>query len=396
MDKIIFMKIKKIKPQKILNSRGDLTVEVILETEKGVFCSSAPSGASAGKHEAKELNPEDAIKNIKEKIAPEIEGKSFKEPKEIDGLLVDLDGTEDKSKLGVNAVLPVSMASFKAGAASENLPLYKYIENVFQKESNLNIDPAFNIINGGVHAGDGLGIQEFMAIPEGESLSEKIFKGAEIYKNLKEILRESFGSGSTNLGDEGGFVPPLRACQEVLEIILAASKKAGVKSKIALDCAASQFYQKGKYYLQGTLFTKEGLVSFYKELLESYPIVSLEDPFAEDDWEAWEMINSELPEGVLIIGDDLTVTNPERIKKAKDYCSGLLLKPNQIGTVSEAVESFNLARSYNWKVMVSHRSGDTCDDFIADLAVGLGADFIKAGAPARGERTAKYNRLLEI
>jgi enolase len=241
-----------------------------------------------------------------------------------------------------------------------------------------------------------LEIQEFMVVPEGKSVSEKIMAGAAIYQRLRELLKKTYGPGAISVGDEGGFAPSISDPKEALEIVAASIKKAGFKAKIALDCASTQFYRKGSYYLQGIPFNKEKLVSFYQELLENYPIVSLEDPFAEDDWEGWHLLKNKIKEDILLIGDDLTVTNTERIKKAKDFCSGLLLKPNQVGTVSEAMESFDLAKSYNWKIMVSHRSGETCDDFIADLAVGSGAELIKSGAPARGERVAKYNRLLEI
>lgn len=389
-------KIQKITAQEILNSRGETTVKVSLETERGVFEASSPSGASTGKHEAVEVKTRTAISNIEEKIAPELKGKEVEDQKNIDELLIGLDGLGDKSNLGANAILPVSFAVCRAGAASERKPLYKYIEESFQEEVDFNISPAFNIINGGIHAGGGLEIQEFMVVPQGESVSEKVKTGSAIYQNLKQLLKETYGPGAVNIGDEGGFVPPVSSSQEALDIIVTSIKRTGVRADVALDCAASQFYKKGKYYLQGTVFTKEGLLSFYQELLDNYPIISLEDPFAEDDWEGWKMLKDKMGDNVLVIGDDLTTTNTERIKKARDYCSGLLLKPNQIGTLSEAVEAFDLAKDYNWKVMVSHRSGETCDDFIADLAVGIGADFIKSGAPARGERVAKYNRLLEI
>ncbi len=389
-------KIQKITAQEVLNSRGRTTVKVSLETERGVFAASSPSGASTGKHEAVEVKTQTAIFNIEEKIAPELKGKDVEDQKGIDELLIGLDGLGDKSNLGANAILPVSFAVCRAGAASERKPLYNYIKESFQEEANLNISPAFNIINGGVHAGGDLEIQEFMVVPEGESVSEKIKTGSAIYQNLKQLLKEAYGTRAVNIGDEGGFVPPVASSQEALDVIVSSIKRTGAKAAVALDCAASQFYKKGKYYLQGTVFTKEGLLSFYQELLDNYPIISLEDPFAEDDWEGWQMLKDKIGDSCLVIGDDLTVTNTERIKKAKDCCSGLLLKPNQIGTLSEAIEAFDLAKSYNWRVMVSHRSGETCDDFISDLAVGVGADFIKSGAPAGGERVAKYNRLLEI
>jgi enolase len=272
-------------------------------------------------------------------------------------------------------------------------------------------------LNGGVHAGNDLDIQEFMVVPQFESFKENLRAGMEIYHQLKEILKKNFGALAINLGDEGGFAPPLKRTSEALDLIMEAIRKTDYegKVKIGLDAAASQFEKDGKYNFEGEERTAKELSDFYLDLLKQYPILFFEDPFAQDDWQGWKMIMSNVksqtsgvPEigeanlgqdsNLLIIGDDLTVTNPERIKKAKEKgaCDGVIIKPNQIGTVSETIEATKLAKEFGWKIIVSHRSGDTCDDFIADLAVGIRANFIKAGAPARGERVAKYNRLLRI
>ena len=410
------LKIKNIKAREILDSRGNPTVEVELETEEGIFVASVPSGASTGKYEAVELRDGGeryrgkgvlkAIKNIQGVIFPAIKNKDVSNQKEIDELMIELDGTPNKSRLGANAILPVSMAVCRAGATATNLPLYQYITQIFNSGSKFQVPsfkipvPSFNIINGGAHAGNDLDIQEFMVLPQQESFLENLRVGSEIYHILKEIVEKKYGEEAMNVGDEGGFAPPVSDTKEVLDLIIKAIKDYP-KTKIGLDCAASQFFQDEKYHLEKKVFNSKELSLFYCELVKAYPIILLEDPFAEDDWEGWQKLISNfqfLISKPLVIGDDLTVTNPKRIKEAqeKKACNGLLLKINQIGTVSEAIEAAKLARSFEWKVMVSHRSGETNDDFIADLAVGIGADFIKSGAPARGERVAKYNRLLKI
>jgi len=406
------LKIKNIKAREILDSRGNPTVEVELETEEGIFVASVPSGASTGKYEAVELRDGGeryrgkgvlkAIKNIQGVIFPAIKNKDVSNQKEIDELMIELDGTPNKSRLGANAILPVSMAVCRAGAKAKNLPLYKYLSEISNLESKvLNFPkPSFNIINGGAHAGNDLDIQEFMVLPQQESFLENLRVGSEIYHILKEIVEKKYGEEAMNVGDEGGFAPPVSDTKEVLDLIIKAIKDYP-KTKIGLDCAASQFFQDKKYHLEKKVFNSKELSFFYCELVKAYPIILLEDPFAEDDWEGWQKLISNfqfLISKPLVIGDDLTVTNPKRIKEAqeKKACNGLLLKINQIGTISEAIEAGKLARFFEWKVMVSHRSGETNDDFIADLAVGIGADFIKSGAPARGERVAKYNRLLKI
>ena len=411
-------KIKRIKAREILDSRGNPTIEVELETDFGIFRGSVPSGASKGKYEARELRDGGkryngmgvlkAVKNVNEIIGPKLIGKDSTNQKEIDEILINLDGTEDKSKLGANAICGVSMSVCQAGASSQNLPLYKYIARIYSGQTPVkNTIPraCFNIINGGAHAGNDLDFQEFMIVPHTRpkggysSFSDNLRVASEIYHQLKEILEKKFGQLAANLGDEGGFAPPIRFPQEAIELILEAAKKLDYEIKIILDVAASQFFKNGKYRMKIGVFSREGLMRYYEKLIKNYPILGLEDPFAEDDLEAWQIANGKLQmANLLIVGDDLTVTNPRRIKMAKEKedCNAMILKINQIGTITEALEAAKLAKSFGWKIIVSHRSGETNDDFISDLAVGIGADFIKAGAPARGERVAKYNRLLKI
>ena len=405
-------KIKSIEAREILDSRGNPTIEVELTTDVGVFCSSVPSGASTGKYEATELRDGGeryhgkgvlkAVKNINEIISPKIEGRDVTLQKEIDDLMINLDGTENKSKLGANAIVGVSMAVCRAATASLNIPLLKYIEeNIFRNQTSGNLpSPAFNIINGGVHAGNELDVQEFMIVPQIKPFSEALRAASEIYQELKNLLKDQYGKQSSNVGDEGGFAPPFQTAEQALDSIMKASKNLGYdkRLKIVLDVAASQFFDGGKYKMGDKVLGLDGLLGYYADLIDKYPILALEDPLDEEDWEGFQEITKRFGEKINIIGDDLLVTSSKRIEEAHDKkaCNGLLLKVNQIGTISEAVEAAKLAQSYGWKVMVSHRSGETCDDFIADLAVGIGADFIKTGAPARGERVAKYNRLLKI
>ena len=405
-------KIKSVKAREILDSRGNPTVEVELKTGDFSVSASVPSGASKGKYEAKELRDNKkryggkgvlkAIKNVNKIIAPKLRGKDAGKQKDIDNLMIELDGTKDKSKLGSNAILAVSIAVCRAGAKAKNIPLYKHIAQLQNCRGRTSVNlpiPCFNVINGGVHSGNELDIQEFMIIPQKKSFSKNLQTASEIYYNLKEVLKENFGKFAINIGDEGGFIPPVFGTQSALGLLIKAINSANYKNtKIGLDCAASQFSKKQTYLLEKTFFTKQGLLSFYEDLVKFYPIIFLEDPFSEDDWESFTKITKKIGKKITIIGDDLLCTNPERIKQAKEQnaCNGMILKPNQIGTITEALKAAELAKSFGWKIMVSHRSGDTCDDFISDLAVGISADFIKAGAPARGERVAKYNRLLEI
>jgi len=427
-------KIKNIKAREILDSRGNPTVEVELETDLGKFLASVPSGASKGKYEAVELRDGldarpsreaggpvlgkryhgmgvlKAVKNVNEIIGPKLIGEDTANQTKIDEILINLDGTENKAKLGANAILPVSMAVCRAAAAAKNLSLYQHINEIYTGLTCVKLTPVrpvslpipcFNVINGGAHAGNDLDVQEFMIVPQKMSFSENLQVASEIYHQLKEILEKKFGKLATNLGDEGGFAPPIRFPQEAIELILEAAKKLNYEVKIILDVAASQFFKNGKYRMKIGVFSREGLLNYYSDLIQKYPIMGLEDPFSEDDFAGWKMLNSKflIPNSkFLIIGDDLTVTNPRRIKMAKEKedCNAMILKINQIGTITEALEAAKLAKSFGWKIIVSHRSGETNDDFISDLAVGIGADFIKAGAPARGERVAKYNRLLKI
>lgn len=433
--------IRKIKAREVLDSKGNPTVEVDLETDLGIFRASVPSGASKGKHEAVELRDGGkryqgkgvlkAVRNINEIIGPKLKGKDPTKQKEIDGILINLDGKENKSHLGANAICGVSLAVCRAGAAAKNISLYKYISQLaflgvrLGSDSSLTLPkPSFLLIEGGAHAGNDLDVQEFMIVParndsrsdsgrpQRTSFSESLRMGSEIYHQLKNILSKRYGKLATNLGDEGGFAPPLRIPEEAIELILKAAKDLNYedKIKIILDVAASQFFESGKYTSGGIsrsrskykmalgVFTREGLMRYYLNLISKYPILGLEDPFSEDDWEGFQKITKEFGKKILIIGDDLLVTNPKRIRKAKEKeaVNSIILKINQIGTVSEVIEAARIAKDFGWKIMVSHRAGDTGDDFISDLAVGISADFIKAGAPVRGERVAKYNRLLRI
>jgi len=341
-----------------------------------------------------------AVNNVNEIIAPKLIGKEVTSQKEIDDYMRELDGTENKSKLGANAILAVSMAACRAGAKSENLSLWRYIAKISGTKKPILPTPCLLSIEGGLHAGNKLDFQEFMIAPEDDSFKEKLRRGVEVYHALGAILKQKFGESATNVGDEGGFAAPLEKTEEALDLIMDAISVAGYKNelKIVLDVAASSFYKDNVYQFEGNALRKNQLLDFYQKLLEKYPIESIEDPFAEEDFEGFKEITEKFGNKVAIIGDDLLVTNLEMIKKALKgkLCNGLLLKLNQIGTVSEAIEAGKYAMKNGWRVMVSQRGGETCDSFFADLAVGLGCGWIKAGAPARGERVAKYNRLLRI
>jgi enolase len=407
-------KIKKIKAREILDSRGNPAVEVELETDFGNFFASVPSGASKGKYEAVELRDggrryfgkgvKKVVRNVEEIISKKLRGFDVTKQKEIDQILIELDGTENKSKLGANAICGVSLAVCKAGAAFNKLSLWKYINKIYGGRISIDLPKAcFNIINGGVHAGNDLDFQEFMVCPKTKSFSENLRIGAEIYHRLKEIIAKKYGKLATNLGDEGGFAPPIKDPEIAIKLILESAKSLNYQNKISiiLDVAASQFFDGKNYKTKIGNFSGKELANFYLKLIKKYPIEGIEDPFAQDDFESWQSFTSNierLTSNILIIGDDLTVTNPKRIKMAKEkgLCNAIIIKINQIGTVTEAIEAAKLAKSFGWKIMVSHRSGETNDDFISDFALGIGADFIKSGAPARGERVAKYNRLLKI
>ena len=481
-------KIKLVIAREIKDSRGNPTIEVELETNKGSFVASVPSGASTGKNEALELRDSsptnfglggkeqksdlnlklvgnkdgkgvsNAIFNVNKIIAPKLKNRDVTEQVKIDEFLIELDGTENKSKLGANAISAVSMTVCRAGAGAKKIPLYRHISELSfshiyapMRESEkkgvglpLFIPlPMFNILEGGAHvhpqtkrddmvdentekygsrsdvgASNDLDIQEFMVVPQKKTFAENLITGSKIFQNLKEILVKNYGEKGTIMGDEGGFAPPISSTQQALYLLKSAigenndvnpvrgqgdltgkiKKQTSNGVKIAIDCAASQFYKNGKYLLEGKELTRFGLLDFYKDLAQRFPIIFIEDPFAEEDWEGFRQITKELSSKISIIGDDLTTTNIKRIKEAhnKSACNGIILKLNQIGTVSETIEAAKLAKSFGWKTIVSHRSGETLDNFIADLAVGVGSDFIKSGSPTKEERMVKYNRLLQI
>ncbi|MDP3639671.1 MAG: phosphopyruvate hydratase [Nanoarchaeota archaeon] len=400
--------ITSIHAREILDSRGEPTVEAEVTTENGTFRASVPSGASTGKHEALELRDggkryggksvRKAVRNIETKIAPELIGRDPRQQEAIDKRMMALDGTENKSRLGANAILAVSLAGARAGAAAEKIPLYRHLRRLLGREQDIILPRLFfNVINGGKHAGNDLIFQEFMVSPRTRNVPLALQMGSEVYHLLKRLLEERYGKLAINVGDEGGFAPPLKKAEEALDILKEAIKRAGYAGKIdlALDCAASSFYREGYYHLPEKI-TTEKLLTYYGRLIEKYKLFSIEDPFEQEDFASFAELRKRT--GIQMVGDDLTVTNPQRIARAiqEKSCSCLLLKMNQIGTLTEALEAVRLAYAAGWKVMVSHRSGETEDDFIADLAVGIGCGQLKAGAPCRGERTMKYNRLLRI
>jgi enolase len=402
--------IKKIQAREILDSRGNPTVEVDIYTPDFSATAAAPSGASTGIHEARELRDKNkrylgkgvqkAVNNVNKKIFPLLSRIDTKRQREIDNLMIEKDNSVNKARLGANAILPVSLACCKVAAREKNMYLFGYINQLLAKGKPLKLPtPFFNIINGGKHADNKLSFQEFMIVPQFNSFKKNYQAGAEVYHYLKKELHKKYGKGTTNVGDEGGFAPEkMHKTEDALKIIIKAIKDAGYKNKvkIALDCAASEFYNRNKYFVDGKKLTKEQLLSYYLKLIRKYPIISIEDPFHEDDFLTFAELNKQTD--IQIVGDDLTVTNITRIEEAlkEKSCNCLLLKVNQIGTLTEALDAVRLAYDNGWKVMVSHRSGETEDTFIADLAVGIGCGQIKSGAPCRGERVAKYNRLLRI
>jgi len=403
--------IMRIKAREILDSRGNPTVEVDLFTKKGLSRASVPSGASTGKHEALELRDGGkrylgkgvlkAVGNVNDVIAEKLVGRDCTNQKEMDDLMIELDGTPNKSKLGANAILAVSMAVCKAAALESNLPLYEYIAKLVDSKRLTLPIPQMNVINGGLHAGIDNDIQEHLIIPLGaKSFSEALRMCSETYHTLKKKLKEKFGNSAIHVGDEGGFVPPLKSVNERLEFITEAIEELGYTNEFALgiDAAASEFYYDGKYRISEKEYSVAELADFYAELCEKFRLISIEDGFSEDDWDAWNMLKLKLGGKIQIVGDDLLVTNVKRIKKAieMDACNALLLKLNQIGTISEALDAFRLAKKSGWNVIVSHRSGSTEETFFADLVVGLNAGQFKYGAPARSERTCNYNQLLRI
>ena len=406
-------KIKKILAREVLDSRGNPTVEAELFADSFSARAIVPSGASTGMHEAVELRDNakryngkgvlTATDNINKILSKKIIGMDCTEQFEIDALMIEIDGTENKSRLGANAILAVSMAVCNAGAISSNMPLYEYINKISKSKKIRMPLPQLNVINSGRHIGVENDIQEHMILPvKFKSFSEALRAGVEAYHALKEAIKKKYGAGETLLGDEGGFAPKIKDVEDRLDLLMEAIENAGYKGKIklGLDCASSEFYDEktDSYKLLSKKYSKEELANYYDELAKSYPIFSIEDGMAENDWEGWELLNKKIGKKIQLVGDDLLATNISRIKTAinRKVCNALLLKVNQIGTVTEAVDAANLAFKNNWNVVVSHRSGETEDSFISDLAVGIGAQQVKFGAPARGERTAKYNQLLRI
>lgn len=396
--------------REILDSRGNPTVEVEVTTADGnIGRAAVPSGASTGAHEACELRDGDknrylgkgvfkAVDNVREKIAPEVLGLQVTEQVYIDKILREIDGTENKSNLGANAILGVSLAVAKAAAADTKLPLYRYVGG--SQACRLPV-PLMNVLNGGAHANNGLDIQEFMIVPTvNNSYAESLRAGAEIFHTLKKILAKK--GLSTAVGDEGGFAPKLGSNQEALDLLMNAIVDAGYDPGqnvfLALDVAATEMFKDGKYEWQGSHISATELLGIYKSWSEKYPLVSIEDGFAEDDWDSWVKATAEMGSTVQLIGDDLFVTNPKRIRMGLEKKAGnaLLVKVNQIGTLTETFEAVNLAQRNKYRTIMSHRSGETEDVTIADLAVALNCHQIKTGSLCRGERTAKYNQLLRI
>jgi len=404
--------IENLHAREILDSRGFPTVEVELATSDDTITrASVPSGASTGEHEACELRDGDAsvymgkgvrkaVQNINETLNEALLGQLVFEQDEIDQMMIDIDGTENKSKLGANAILAVSLACAKAAAASAGLPLYRYIGGVRAKRLPV---PFMNIINGGSHADNSIDFQEFMIVPHGfSSFSESLRCGSEIFHHLKKILNKK--GLNTAVGDEGGFAPNLKANKDALDLILEAVETAGYKPgtqvSLALDVAASEFFENGKYNLkgEGKILTADELSAFYSELVSKYPIISIEDPLDENDWSGYTSLTKSLGEKIQIVGDDLFVTNSKRLKQGIESkaANAILIKVNQIGTVSETLNTISMAERNGYKSMVSHRSGETEDTTIADLAVAVQCGQIKTGSLCRTDRTAKYNQLLRI
>jgi len=405
------VRIEEIKAREVLDSRGNPTVEVEVRLSSGALGRAiVPSGASTGEREALELRDHDpkrylgkgvlkAVDNVNSIIAKELKGLPAENQREIDTVLIELDGTPNKSKLGANAILGVSMAVARAMANHLNIPLYKYIGGIFANKLPV---PLMNVINGGVHADNPLDIQEFMIVPVcGKSFSEALRAGVEVFHTLKMLLKEK--GYSTNVGDEGGFAPNLENTEKALEFLVSAIEKAGYTPGedilLALDCASSEFYyEDDMYHIEGKKLKSDELVEFYFKLLERFPIISMEDPMAENDWEGWQMITKALGDKVQLVGDDLFTTNINTLKEGfqKGIANAILIKLNQIGTLSETLDTIAFAKEHGYNCIISHRSGETEDTFISHLAVGTNAGQIKTGSASRTDRVAKYNELLRI
>jgi len=410
-------KIAKLQAREILDSRGIPTIETTLWLDTGHWATAAvPSGTSTSKYEAVELRDNDpqrfhgqgvlkAVNNVNQIIAPKIIGLDPSQQTQLDQTLINLDGTSNKAKLGGNAILSVSEASLKAAASSYQLPVYQYIAKKYQLVKNLKKlpSPTFNIINGGAHGAGNLDFQEFHIVPSLRFPYHKALEiGGEIYHSLEKTLK--IRRAIHSVGDEGGFAPNLFTNMDALEVILEAIKQTEYKFAqdvfLGLDVAASWFYKNGRYQIKDRAqpYNRDELIAYFLQLNREYRLFSLEDALEKDDWDGWVKLTSDLSSDTLIVGDDLLITNKLRVQKAiaKKACNAILVKPNQVGTISETIEVIKICRQAGWKIIVSHRSGETNDSFIADFAVGTGADYTKFGAPARGERVVKYNRLLAI
>jgi enolase len=403
--------ISRVKAREILDSRGNPTVEASVHAGDMFESAAVPSGASTGKHEAVELRDDDpkryrglgvlkAVQNVEKLIAPKLKGLDPRQQGRIDRLMIDLDGTPNKSRFGANAILAVSLAVAKLGAKLEGKPLFSYLSK--GKGRALPV-PVMNVINGGKHAGTGLKIQEFMVIPAGaKSFSDSLRMGAEIYHSLKRVIQSKHGKQSINVGDEGGFAPPLNKTTEAIDLLIQAISEAGYSPGnevfLGLDAASSEFYEAGAYRIDDETKLPTELLEFYLQLIGKYPIRYLEDPFEQEDFEHTAQLTRKVGTRVQVVGDDIFVTNVDRLKRGIEAgaANALLLKVNQIGSLTEAIEAARLAMDSGYGVVTSHRSGETGDTTIADLAVALNCGRIKTGAPCRGERTSKYNRLLQI
>ncbi|MHC1592494.1 MAG: phosphopyruvate hydratase [Methermicoccaceae archaeon] len=397
--------------REILDSRGNPTVEVDVKTEHGFGRAGIPSGASTGTHEAVELRDGGkryhgkgvlrAVGHVNEVLAPRVIGMDAREQRKLDTVLCEMDGTPNKSKLGANAILGVSLACAKAAASSLGVFLFEHVGTLAKTSPATLPVPTLNVLNGGRHAGNELAIQEFMVQPVGApTFFEALRCGAEVYHSLGSALEKKYGKTSINVGFEGGYAPPIGQTREALDTLMQAIANAGYTEDevmVGIDAAASEFYVDGQYRLDGTECSPDELVSFYEQLSDEYPLLFIEDPFHEDDYEHFAVLTREL-DRTMVVGDDIFVTNMERIRKGIEMkaATALLLKLNQIGTLTEALDAAALVYGAGWDVVVSHRSAETEDAAIADVAVGIGAQLIKTGAPARGERTAKYNQLLRI
>ena len=406
------MKIQRVYAREVLDSRGQPTVEVEVTLKKGVVGrATVPSGASTGVHEAMELRDGGkrffgkgvarAVANVNEKLGPRLRGREAREQEAIDRLMIEMDGSPNKGRLGANAILGVSLAVAQAQARAQGISLYRYLGGTGARTLPV---PMLNVLNGGVHADNNVDVQEFMIVPQGmKSFAGALQSGAEIFQTLKKVLHDR--SYSTSVGDEGGFAPRVKSNAEAIELLLEAITKAGYKPgtqiALALDVASSEFYENGDYVFKKSDGRKRGrneMVRLYEDWVRQYPIISIEDPFAEDDWQGWQMMTAALGKRIQLVGDDVFVTNKSRLQRGieSDVANSILVKVNQIGTLTETLETMELAKKWGYTTVMSHRSGETEDVTIADLAVATNAGQIKTGAPCRGERTAKYNQLLRI